>query len=86
MLASISIPGSLDLSLVLVVRVLSAGKVSSCREGFQISGVRTCLLAKFAFHSPEVLRSRGGSCGVLAGVWRLCAQGTLVLAWTGRDL
>jgi hypothetical protein len=28
-----------------VVRVLSAGKLSSCREGAQISGVRTCLLA-----------------------------------------
>jgi hypothetical protein len=29
-----------------VVRVLSAGKLSSCREGAQISGVRTCLLAE----------------------------------------
>ena len=39
MLASISRPGRLALSLVSVVRVLSAGKLSSCREGAQISGV-----------------------------------------------
>ena len=39
MLASISRPGRLDLSLVSVVRVLSAGKLSSCREGAQISGI-----------------------------------------------
>jgi hypothetical protein len=38
-LASISRPGRLALSLVSVVRVLSAGKLSSCREGAQISGV-----------------------------------------------
>ena len=63
MLASISRPGRLDLSLVSVVRVLSAGKLSSCRAGAQISGVRTCLLAEVLFHSPEVLRSHGGSCG-----------------------
>jgi hypothetical protein len=29
-----------------VVRSFSAGKLSSCREGAQISGVRTCLLAE----------------------------------------
>jgi hypothetical protein len=29
-----------------VVRALSAGKLSSCREGAQISGVQTCLLAE----------------------------------------
>jgi hypothetical protein len=39
MLASISRPGRLALSLVSVVRVLSACKLSSCREGAQISGV-----------------------------------------------
>jgi hypothetical protein len=37
-------------------------------EGVQISGVRTCLLAEVVFHSPEVLRSRGGSCEDLGGV------------------
>jgi hypothetical protein len=30
----------------LLVRALSAGKLSSCREGAQISGIRTCLLAE----------------------------------------
>ena len=29
-----------------MVRALSAGKLSSCREGAQISGIRTCLLAE----------------------------------------
>jgi hypothetical protein len=62
LLASISRPGRLDLSLLTVVRVFSAGKLSSCREGAQISGVRTCLLAEVVFHSPEVLGSRGESC------------------------
>ena len=56
MLASISRPGRLALSLVSVVRVLSTGKLSSCREGAQISGVQTCLLAEVVFYSPEVLR------------------------------
>jgi hypothetical protein len=63
MLASISKPWRLALSLVSVVRVLSARKLSSCRECAQISGVRICVLAEVVFHSPEVLRSRGGSCG-----------------------
>ena len=35
-------------------RVLPAGKLSSCREGAQIAGVRTCLLAEVVIHSPEV--------------------------------
>ena len=80
MLASISRPGRLALSLVSVVRVLSASKLFSCREGAQLSGVGTCLLAEVVFHSPEVLRSCGGSVGVLAGVQRLLGQGTPVLA------
>ena len=48
-----------------MVRVLSAGKLSSCREGAQISGVQTCLLAEVVVHSPEVLKSRGESSGDL---------------------
>jgi alkylated DNA nucleotide flippase Atl1 len=56
LLASISIPGRLDLSLVSVVRIFSAGKLSSYREVAQISGVGTCLLAEVVFHSTEVLR------------------------------
>ena len=43
-----------------MVRALSAGKLSSCREGAQISGVRTCLLAEVVFQSSEVLRSPEG--------------------------
>jgi hypothetical protein len=46
LLASFSWPGRLALSWVSVVRTFSAGKLSSCREGGQISGVRTCLLAE----------------------------------------
>ena len=62
LLASISRPGRLALSLVSVGRVFSAGKLSSCREGTQISGVRTRLLAEVVFHSLEVLGSRVESC------------------------
>ena len=62
LLASISRPGRVALSLVSVGRVFSAGKLSSCREGTQISGVRTGLLAEVVFHSLEVLGSRGESC------------------------
>ena len=40
LLASISRPGRVALSLVSVGRVFSAGKLSSCREGTQISSVR----------------------------------------------
>jgi hypothetical protein len=39
LLASVSRPGSLALSWVSVIRVLSAGKLSSYREGAQIAGV-----------------------------------------------
>ena len=78
-LASISRPGRLALSLVSVVRILSAGNLSFCREGAQIYGVRTCLLAEVVFHSPEVLSFRGGSCEDLGSVQKLRAQGTPLL-------
>jgi hypothetical protein len=45
LLASVRRPGSLVLSWISVVRILSAGKLISCREGAQISGVHTCFLA-----------------------------------------
>jgi hypothetical protein len=67
MLASISRSGRLALSSVSVVRVLSAGKLSSCREGAQISVVHTCLLADVVLHSPGVLRSLGDSSRDLGG-------------------
>jgi hypothetical protein len=62
LLASISRPGRVAPSLVSVGRVFSAGKLSSCREVTQISGVLTSLLAEVVFHSPEVLGSCGESC------------------------
>ena len=46
LLASVSTPGSPALSLVSVVRVLSAGKLSSCQEGAQRSGAQICLLSE----------------------------------------
>jgi hypothetical protein len=85
-LASISRPGRLALSLISVVRVFSAGKLSSCSEGAQISGIQICLLAEVLLHSPEVLRSRGVSCEDIGGVWKLRVEGTPVLEWTGKDL
>jgi hypothetical protein len=62
MLASISRPGRVALYLVSVGRVFSAGKLSFCRKGTQMFGVRTGLLAEVVFHSPEVLGSHGESC------------------------
>jgi hypothetical protein len=46
LLASISRPGILALFCVSVVRALSAGKLSSYREGTQIPGIQTCLVAE----------------------------------------
>jgi hypothetical protein len=46
LLASVSTPRGPTLSLVPVVWVLSAGKLSSCREGAQRSGAQLCLLAE----------------------------------------
>jgi hypothetical protein len=76
-----------ELSLVSVGRVFSAGKLSSCRAGTQISGVRTRLLAEVVFHSPEGLGSRGESRVGPCGCWaRLCWQGSPGLESSGRDL
>jgi hypothetical protein len=44
--ASVSRPGSLALSRVSLVRVLSAGKLSSFREGAQISGFQNFFLTE----------------------------------------
>ena len=66
-LASVSSPGSPALSRVSVVRVLSAGKLSSCREGTQRLGAQICLLSineglktrlSRCFSSPRALLSR----------------------------
>jgi hypothetical protein len=70
-----------------VCRVFSAGKLSFCREGTQISGVRTGLLAEVVFHSLEVLGSRVESCVGPCRCWaRLCWQGSPGLEWSGRGL
>jgi hypothetical protein len=67
------------------------GFVTLIRPGFllpllmQSQVLHNWIGAEAVFHSPEVLRSCGGSCVYLAGVSRLRAQGTPVLAWTGRD-
>ena len=46
LLASVSTPGSPTLSWDPVVRALSAGKLSSVREGMQRSGSQLCLLSE----------------------------------------
>ena len=46
LLASVSTPLSLTLSFVTVVRELSAGKLSSCREGAQRFRAQLCLLVE----------------------------------------
>jgi hypothetical protein len=86
LLASISRPGRVALSLVSVGRVFSARKLSSFREGTQISGVQTGLLAEVVFHSLEVLGSCVESVWALVGVRRLCWQGSPGLKWSGRGL
>jgi hypothetical protein len=86
LLASISRPGRLALSLVSVGRVFSACKLSSCREGTQISGVRTCLLAEVVFHSLKVLGSRGESCVCPCGCQATPLARHPVLEWSGRAL
>jgi hypothetical protein len=75
-LASISWPGRLPLSWVSEVRALSAGKPSSCREGGQISGVRTCLLSE-----DEGLKQglSQNLCSFCSSHSHLCR---LVLAWS----
>jgi hypothetical protein len=86
LLAPISRPGRVALSLVSVGRVFSAGKLSSCREGTQINGVRTGLLAEVVFHSLVVLGSRVESCVGPCGCWASPLAGTLGLDWSGRGL
>jgi hypothetical protein len=82
LLASISRPGRVALSLVSVGRVFFAGKLSSCREGTQIFGVRTGLLAEVVFHLPEVLGSCGESCvGPCLSLEQFCSISLTVFFW-----
>jgi hypothetical protein len=57
LLASVSTPGSPTLSWVSVVKALSAGNLSSYREGAQRSGVQLCLLAEDEGLKGPCLRS-----------------------------
>jgi hypothetical protein len=67
------------------VSLLHVG-ASSCREGAQISGVQTCLLAKLCFTHQRSWGPVGDPVWFLSGVRRLPGPGTLELQWTGRDL
>jgi hypothetical protein len=61
-----------------VVRVLSAGKLSSCREGAQRSGVQTCLLAEDECLKQEGLSQMCCLHSPRADLCRLVSKG----AWT----
>ena len=75
LLASVSRPGILDLSRVSVVRVLSAGKRSSFREGVQISGVQTCLLAEDECLKQGLSQKMCCFCSLHAHLHRLVSEG-----------
>ena len=67
----VSIPGRLTLSCVSVVRTLSAGKLSSCREGAQKSGAQIHLLIPEVRALPRG-RFSSGSEGVQESGFQLC--------------
>ena len=75
LLASVSRPGSLILSRVSVVRVLSAGKLSPCREGAQISGLQTCLLAEDEGPVQGLSQKLCYLCSLHAHLHRLVSEG-----------
>jgi hypothetical protein len=57
LLASVSSPVTPTLSLVPVVRALSEGKLSSCRQGAQRTGAQICLLAEYEGSKGSCTRS-----------------------------
>jgi hypothetical protein len=77
LLASVSTPGSPTLSWVPVVRALSVGKLSCCREGAQRFGSQICLLAEIKVpKGPCPRRSVASAAPVLSCVdWSLRDQG-----------
>jgi hypothetical protein len=75
LLASVSRAGSLALSWVLVVRVLSADKLSSCRESTQISGVQTCLLTEYEGPKQGLSQKMCCLCSLHAHLYRLVSVG-----------
>ena len=58
-----------------MVRVLSAGKLSSCREGAQISGVQTCHLAEDEGPKQELSHKMCCLCSLYAHLHRLVSEG-----------
>jgi hypothetical protein len=74
-LASVSRPGSPALSWVSVVRVLSAGKLSSCREGALIPAVQTCLLAEEEGPKQGLSQKMCCLCSLHAHLHRLVSKG-----------
>jgi hypothetical protein len=58
-----------------VVRVLSAGKLSSCREGAQISGIQTCLLAEDEGLKQGLSQKMCCFCSLHAHLHRLVSEG-----------
>jgi hypothetical protein len=76
LLASVSRTGSLVLSWVSVVRLLSAGKLSSCREGAQISGIQTCLLAEDKCPKPGLSQKLCHFCSPHSHLSKLVSEGS----------
>ena len=70
-LTPVSTPGRLILSCVPVVRTLSAGKLSSCREGAQKSGAQIHLLIPEVRALPRGQFSSGSE-GVQESGFQLC--------------
>ena len=59
-----------------MVRVLSAGKLSSCREGAQISGGQTCLLAEDEGPKQSLLQNLCSFCSPHSHLHRLVSEGS----------
>ena len=58
-----------------MVRVLSSGNLSSCREGAQRSGVQTCLLAEDEGPKQGLSQKMGFLCSLCAHLHRLVSEG-----------
>ena len=57
------------------VRVLSAGKLSSCREGVQRSGIQTCLLAEDEDPKQGLSQKMCCLCSLHTHLYRLVSEG-----------
>jgi hypothetical protein len=76
LLASVSSPGSPALSWVSVVRVLSAGKLSSCWECVKRTGVQICLLSEDEGPKQGLSQKMSCLCILLAHLHRLVSEGS----------